>query len=107
MIFPERYAKLNVPQSAQNNLSNILTKRCGLLIIFKTKPDRTPVAVLTDLSKFGTWLNNVKLNNGEEKLLSNGDQIMFGSPKSSFMWVQIKKINKYNNHMVLGFVLWY
>lgn len=52
-----------------------------------TKPDRTPVAVLTDLSKFGTWLNNVKLNNGEEKLLSDGDQIMFGSPKSSFMVV--------------------
>ncbi|XP_062584813.1 uncharacterized protein LOC134246462 [Saccostrea cucullata] len=49
-----------------------------------SKPDHLPIILLTDLSKFGTWLNNDKLNKNEEKTLSDGDQITFGSPKSSF-----------------------
>ncbi|XP_061189809.1 uncharacterized protein LOC133197687 [Saccostrea echinata] len=49
-----------------------------------SKPDHLPIILLTDLSKFGTWLNNNRLKKDEEKTLNDGDQVTFGSPKSSF-----------------------
>lgn len=44
-----------------------------LFIVLKIRLDRILVVVLIDFLKFGIWLNNVKLNNGEEKLFSDGD----------------------------------
>ncbi|XP_052229879.1 nibrin-like isoform X6 [Dreissena polymorpha] len=46
---------------------------------------RLPILRLKDVSKFGTWVNNKKVEG--EQLLSDGDSIYFGSQKSSFMVV--------------------
>ncbi|KAK3578458.1 hypothetical protein CHS0354_038545 [Potamilus streckersoni] len=44
--------------------------------------NRLPVLKLKDISKFGTWVNKEKVSG--ERVLNDGDQIVFGSPKTSY-----------------------
>ena len=48
----------------------------------QTNVNKLPVLLLKDLSKFGTWVNKEKISG--EKILSDGDEIMFGSDKSMY-----------------------
>ncbi|KAK6177872.1 hypothetical protein SNE40_012747 [Patella caerulea] len=48
-------------------------------------PHKLPLVLLKDLSKFGTWLSGKRVQG--EAHLKDGDQVYFGSPKSSFTLV--------------------
>lgn len=50
-----------------------------------TNVAKLPVLKLKDISKFGTWVNNQRVQG--ERILQDGDSIYFGSQKSSFMVV--------------------
>ena len=49
---------------------------------FQANVTKLPMLMLKDLSKFGTWVNKEKVNG--EKILSDGDEITFGSSRSLY-----------------------
>lgn len=54
----------------------------GHVIQLQAHVNKLPVLKLKDVSKFGTWVNNQKVEG--ERILSDGDSVYFGSQKSSF-----------------------